>query len=276
VKIKEKNMRYTLNVNQPKALELGITNLNQAIIFDMLTTASSWAKIITINCNTYFWVSRSSIINELPLLKLKEDTVYRHLKNLDKLGLIEYTKSGAKDCVKISKKGQKYFEKELKKSSEIFPKLVGNQSENRLKSEINPSKLGKNPENHSDSFPTDKYTNLYQDTRISAYMHDWNDFALKNSLNQITSLTDSRKKKLQARLKNGDFKKLFDKALDEIKKSQYLLGAKGWKITFDWLIKNDENILKVVEGNYRDIEQKNSYANSPLNNLPKNYVVEEW
>ena len=110
----------------------------------------------------------------------------------------------------------------------------------------------------------------------SAFTHDWNDFALKNSLNQITSLTDSRKKKLQARLKNSDFKKLFDKALDEIKKSQYLLGAKGWKITFDWLIKNDENILKVVEGNYRDIKQKNSYANSPLNNLPKNYVVEEW
>jgi len=43
------------------------------------------------------------------------------------------------------------------------------------------------------------------------------------------------------------------------------------------LIKNDENILKVVEGNYQDKQQKN-YANSPLNNLPeaKKYVVEEW
>jgi hypothetical protein len=107
-------------------------------------------------------------------------------------------------------------------------------------------------------------------------MHEWNDFALKNSLNPISSLSNNRKKKLQARLKNGDFKKLFDKALIETKKSKYLLGAKGWKITFDWLIKNSENILKVVEGNYRDSEQKNSYANSPLNNLPKNYVVEEW
>jgi len=266
-------MKYTLNVNQPKALELGVTNLNQAIIFDMLTIASSWAKTITLDNDIYFWVSRGVIVDELPLLRLKEDTVYRHLKNLSKLGLIEYTKSGTKDCVKISKKGQKYFEKELKNSSEIFPKLVGNQSENEQNSEINPSKLGKNPENHSDSFPTDKSTNTYQDTRISTYMHEWNEFAFKNSLSSMTSLTDSRKKKLQARLKNGDFKKLFGDALIEIKKSQYLLGAKGWKVSFDWLIKNDENILKVVEGNYRD---KEDYANSPLNNLPKNYVVEEW
>ena len=108
------------------------------------------------------------------------------------------------------------------------------------------------------------------------FVREWNEFASKNSLSSITSLTDSRKKKLQARLKSGEFKKLFSDALVEIKKSQYLLGAKGWKISFDWLIKNDENILKVVEGNYCDSEQKNNYANSPLNNLPKNYIVEEW
>ena len=90
----------------------------------------------------------------------------------------------------------------------------------------------------------------------------------------------SRKKRLQERLKNRDFKKLFEDALEEIKKSKYLLGEKGWRVSFDWLIKNDENILKVVEGNYRDIpiKAKADYANSPLNNLPepKKYVVEEW
>jgi len=105
------------------------------------------------------------------------------------------------------------------------------------------------------------------------FVREWNEFASKNSLNKISSLTNSRKKKLQVRFKNGDFKKLFSNALVEIKKSQYLLGAKGWKISFDWLIQNDENILKVIEGNYRD---KEDYAYSPLNNLAKNYVVEEW
>jgi len=109
------------------------------------------------------------------------------------------------------------------------------------------------------------------------FMHEWNGFAFENELSKISSLSESRKKKLQARMKSGDFKQLFEEALEQITKSQYLLGSKGWKINFDWLIKNDENILKVVEGNYQDKQQKD-YANSPLNNLPEanNYVVEEW
>ena len=112
------------------------------------------------------------------------------------------------------------------------------------------------------------------------FLHEWNVFAVENSLCPISSLSDIRKKKLQTRLNSCDFKKLFDDALVEIKKSQYLLGQKGWKISFDWLIKNDENILKVVEGNYQDKKPKpkTDYANSPLNSLAqtKKYVVGEW
>ena len=182
-------MKYTININQPKAIELGIINLNQAIIFDILTTASTWAKKITIKKEDYFWISRGSIVDELPLLKLKTDTVYRHLKSLRTLGLIEYTKSGTKDCVKISKKGEKYYSKEVKNESEIFPKNLGNQSEKGQDSGLNPTKDGNISENHSDSFPTDKYTNTYQDTSISVYMFEWNQFASKNDLNQISSLS---------------------------------------------------------------------------------------
>jgi DNA-binding PadR family transcriptional regulator len=227
-------MRYIIVVNQAKALELGIKNINQAIIFDILTTASSWAEKIQIGNKTYFWVNRKTIANQLPILKLKDDTIYRHLKNLSSLGLIEYVKSDKKDCIRISKKGKKYIIRG-EKNSEIKP-IVD----------------------------------------MNIYMQKWNSLASRNSLSKITSLTKSRREKLDARLKSGEFEKLFERALDEIAKSQYLLGAKGWKVTFDWLIKNDENILKVVEGNYRDGEKKNPYADSLLNNLPKNYVVEDW
>jgi hypothetical protein len=108
------------------------------------------------------------------------------------------------------------------------------------------------------------------------FMHEWNGFAFENGLNKIGSLSENRKKQLEARLKSEKFTKLFEEALEQIKKSSYLLGSKGWKVSFDWLIKNDENILKVVEGNYQDREEKKDYADSPLNNLPKSYVVEEW
>jgi len=124
------------------------------------------------------------------------------------------------------------------------------------------------------------YTEITQKTTTENthifFMHEWNGFAFENGLNKIGSLSENRKKQLEARLKSEKFTKLFEEALEQIKKSSYLLGSKGWKVSFDWLIKNDENILKVVEGNYQDREEKKDYADSPLNNLPKSYVVEEW
>jgi hypothetical protein len=139
-----------------------------------------------------------------------------------------------------------------------------------------PSKGQFDPRSIYNENQRDYTENTTETTQESIFMHTWNEFALKNSLSQISSLSDNRKNRLQSRLKNSDFKKLFNQALEEIKKSKYLLGEKGWKVSFDWLIKNDENILKVVEGNYQDREQ--NYANSPLNALPKRekYVVGEW
>ena len=118
--------------------------------------------------------------------------------------------------------------------------------------------------------------NTTESTHI--FVREWNEFAEKNSLSQICSLSSNRKKQLNVRLKSPSFKKMFHQALEHIEQSDYLLGSKGWKVTFDWLIQNDENILKVVEGNYKNQEKKTNYVDSPLNNLPKTekYVVGEW
>jgi DNA-binding PadR family transcriptional regulator len=45
----------------------------------------------------------------MPILQLKTDTVYRHLKALKDLGLIEYTKDSAKDCIRITLRGHAYL-----------------------------------------------------------------------------------------------------------------------------------------------------------------------
>jgi len=122
------------------------------------------------------------------------------------------------------------------------------------------------------------YTEITQRVPVdyTLLMREWNNFASENSLSQISSLSSNRKKQLNERLKNSEFKEMFYKALEQIKQSPYLLGSKGWKVSFDWLIQNEENILKVVEGNYQNKQQ--NYNNSPLNALPKRekYVVGEW
>ena len=276
-------MKFQLNINQPQALNLGITHITLAHIFDLLTTASTWANNIIIEDEVYYWVARQTIIAELPLLPMKPDTVRRHLNTLCKLGVIDYKLIGKKDCIRLTQKGKKYLSKgeentmsDSNSSKGEFKSVKSantdsNSSKGEFKSVKTPKKANSNP-----TYPS---TILYPSTN-DTYMHEWNLFASKNSLSKISVLSDNRKKRLQMRLKNSDFKRLFETALVEIPKSQYLLGAKGWKITFDWLIKNDENILKVIEGNYRDksdkkIVEKNK--KSLLNNLPapQEYVIDE-
>ena len=121
-------MKYYLKINQAKAIEFGIKNINQAHVFDLLTSASSWATPIKINNEFYYWVSRQSICRELELLAIKPDTAYRHLKFLSALKLIDYQKQGLKDCVRLTKLGKTY---------------IGNESEQtrneiRTNSEMNP------------------------------------------------------------------------------------------------------------------------------------------
>lgn len=175
-------MKYTIHINQPRAIELGITNINQAIVLDLITGLSSWAAPVTIDGEIYYWGCRHRIAEELPLLSMKPDTVYRHLKALVKLGLVEYKKSGKRDCLRLSEKGKSYYvgnESELAKTpisdlnpndyignksesqsdpiSETDPNsYVGNESENDSNSEINPKKLGNKSENNSEINPTDQ------------------------------------------------------------------------------------------------------------------------
>ncbi|NCD13307.1 MAG: hypothetical protein EOL93_12225, partial [Epsilonproteobacteria bacterium] len=102
-------MKFTITVNQKQALDLGITNINQAIILGFISEAHSWAEPVVFEGEVYYWASRGIIASELELLGLKEDTIYRHLKSLASLGLIDYIKINKKDCVKLTKKGKTYY-----------------------------------------------------------------------------------------------------------------------------------------------------------------------
>ena len=73
----------------------------------------------------------------------------------------------------------------------------------------------------------------------------------KNSFSKINKLTDSRKKKLLARLQEQGEENII-KAIDIASESDFLKGKndRNWKMDFDWLIANDTNIVKVLEGKY--------------------------
>lgn len=80
------------------------------------------------------------------------------------------------------------------------------------------------------------------------------------SLPAVQKLTNDRKAKLKSRLKT------FDE--DEIKacfilaeQSDFLSGRSGrWKANFDWLIKNDTTMQKVLEGAYANTENEKNMS----------------
>lgn len=96
---------------------------------------------------------------------------------------------------------------------------------------------------------------------------EWNEVA-KNDLSKITVLSKTRKDKLKLRLKEYG-KDLIIDAIKKIPKSKFLLGdnKQGWKCSFDWLIENDKNILKVYEGNYESKEKKKTLKDISFKDL---------
>lgn len=145
-------MRYSLYVNQVKAIELGIENINQAIVFDLLANASSWAQDQIIDNEVYYWIARQQVCTQLPFLKMKPDTAYRHYKALSVLGLIDYRKHGQKDCIRVTPLGKTYMqdmpvlpENKIRKSTLFKPDWAKSKkfddafSEIMKENEINPT-----------------------------------------------------------------------------------------------------------------------------------------
>ena len=78
------------------------------------------------------------------------------------------------------------------------------------------------------------------------------------SFPRLSKLSESRKKAIRARLNQytiDDFKRMFELA----EESDFLKGANGrnWTATFDWMVK-DSNMAKILDGNYKNTEKKES------------------
>lgn len=153
-------MLYSISINQKQAVALGISNVNQVFILDLIAKSPSWAKAVSVGDEVYYWLSRNQIVEQLPLLGIKPDTAYRHLKSLAENGFIEYLKQGKKDLVRLTDKGKSYFTK-----SEINPN-----------SEIDPSKLGNESEKNSEMNPTNKYYNINKNNKDNNALSRFGEF----------------------------------------------------------------------------------------------------
>lgn len=89
---------------------------------------------------------------------------------------------------------------------------------------------------------------------IEPYMDIWNVFAAENKMAEVKTLNTKRKNKFKVRIKEKPFD--FLGILKKAGQSEFLLRGKWFG--FDWIIENDTNYLKILEGNF-DKKEKSNY-----------------
>lgn len=86
-------MKYTINVNQKTVVRISSKlDIKDAAILDWISIFANSGEMETIlhNGKPFFRIAYSYLIEELPLLKIKsEDGVYRRLKKLQSVGLLD-------------------------------------------------------------------------------------------------------------------------------------------------------------------------------------------
>ena len=205
-------MKYTISINQKQAIELGLTNINQILILDLLATASTWAKTEVIDDVVYYWVARQVVASELPVLGLKPDTVYRHLKSLAENGFIEHVKRGKKDCVRLAEKGKSYY--------------VGSKSEN------SDNQLGSKSEKNSEVNPTYPITKLHPITKkdlLCDFAIFWKAYPNKKNKAQAVKSWARLSDEQQALAING-----IEGYLDTVNRNKYICHASTYLNNARW------------------------------------------
>ena len=123
-------MKYSININQKKAVEWELTS-SEAIVFSWIYELASWADKMEYKGKTYYYGSKNKACEELPIITDKRDTMYRIFKSLQGKGLIELITLDKSDYLALTKKGKEWYNN---KGSEKNPSY-GNDSK---ETELNP------------------------------------------------------------------------------------------------------------------------------------------
>ena len=85
-------MKFSIYINQLSIIENGLDiDIIEASILNFIIEFSKSEAIQKIEEKgvVYFWISYEKVCSELPILKLKKDSVYRRIKKLCEVGLLE-------------------------------------------------------------------------------------------------------------------------------------------------------------------------------------------
>ena len=88
------------------------------------------------------------------------------------------------------------------------------------------------------------------------FLELWN--SLPSPFPKVQKLSEGRKTKMRVRMAEAEFANRYAEIIEKIKSVPFLAGKnnRGWIADFDWVIENDKNYLKILEGKYDGRAQK--------------------
>ena len=178
------------------------------------------------------------------LRKISLSVIEKRLQELKEIHLIKMYEVNGEFYIQIKK-----FEEHQRFRSDIKRKSVYPQYEQRSRNESERIQTDSNVDSCSVSKNNNRNKNE-NENKIEEILSNWNSFASEIGLSPVLKLNDFRKTKILSRIKEKEF--MFDAILKAIRLSPHLLGESdgGWKCSLDWIIKNDTNYVKILEGQY--------------------------
>lgn len=96
------------------------------------------------------------------------------------------------------------------------------------------------------------------------------------SLPKVRSLSDTRIKHIKARLKGHTMDEL-RLAFQKAEASDWCTGRRGsWKCNLEWMMKSENNLLKILEGNYDNRDSVKEKTISDMREITKGMTADEY
>ena len=209
------------------------------------------------------------------IFRRDEETISNALKVFENFGMIHYEnnaititnwgKHQTLDKLEANKAYMReYMKGYRKKQRDVANGKVNDKVNGKVK--INSAEEDKEIEKDKEQ---DKITDIHKESSSCEhsslnYQSILDSFhSICKSLPKVVKFTDQRQKALEyAQKVLGEV--TFEKFFEKIEKSDFLAGRKGsWRCDFDWILK-EENIIKILEGNYdnRGQSRKENYSDS--------------
>ena len=120
-------MKYTIHgFKQSKAMEFGLDNDDLLILRYFVDFKDSGAMVSkVIKDKTFYWIKYEAILEQLPILKLKKDSVYRRLKKMCASEILDHKTIKSNGTYSFYSIGKKYIEL----VSDLNPRNLDNKNE---------------------------------------------------------------------------------------------------------------------------------------------------